>query len=534
MSPLTVAVQDHKGRSFIATRTVPSGSVVLRTKPYAAIPDCGSRRHVCAYCLRLVPGSKELEVSCSECQQAFYCSSRCAEADWGTFHAVECAFMKDLTLGMPAARVNDLGSGEEVSVPNREGFDSYTLDYMWLLMRVLTKRTREMQAGMNEVPSPPSTTTPIDRPSTGTFADVWELCSNSHLFPPDKMPHFISVARSLARFVRSYLIPAAKLPDSFEHTLLPAPAPSDLLSYIDPLPPLEASLLDLILKEECNSFGLYTFSYKGHRFPRQGYALALYPLAVFFNHSCVPNIGHVTRPTAIPPERGLDAADCAEMVFYATRPLKKGDEALISYVALDVEAGTTGISRRQNLEQLFFFKCDCQRCAAERDKPDQVDDTGLDKLLCRRDGCRGWFVPAPLIWVGGRKFVEGKDHPLHDVAHRLIALRDTAIHSLTPDDIRDRIDVLSNILETNKTHIEDSCYSRQSIDQFVLSVIMVAFTQQLASYRAITQGDADFKRALDRLSDGTEAIFKNLDQNKVRSRHSYTAWVCEACGRTRE
>lgn len=212
------------------------------------------------------------------------------------------------------------------------------------------------------------------------------------------------------------------------------PLPSESQSY----PPqtnknqsLISTLTSLICKEECNSFGLYTFTFKGNQSPRQPYALALYPKSVYFNHACLPNVGHFTD------YRGM-------IVFYALKAFKKGEECLISYTALERicnrkdwleneddnlnldkcdgmplkgmrNMSIISINENRNndndnekcqrkvrsdlFRKVFFFECECRRCLLEK----SGDSEGLRMLVeeeeyhvCRKEGCRGWYVPEYL------------------------------------------------------------------------------------------------------------------------------------------
>ncbi|KND02842.1 uncharacterized protein SPPG_01922 [Spizellomyces punctatus DAOM BR117] len=115
------------------------------------------------------------------------------------------------------------------------------------------------------------------------------------------------------------------------------------------------------------------------------------------------------------------------------------------------------------------------------------------------------------------EIVEAEEHPLFPVADRLLTLRDTAINSLTPDDIPERLDLVTNLLKANKRHIDRSRRSRDSLDHFILSVIAVASRQQIALYRSIAQNDNDFERTLDRLCDEMDTFFVNSDLKRKRT-----------------
>ena len=288
------------------------------------------------------------------------------------FHKFECRFLKGL---------NDC-AGLSNDVANKEGFSNYTMDYTWLLLRALIRRYQEYNGLHND---------------EMTFSDVSNLCSNATAFSEQKLDEFMRVARVLKEFICSCLYSAeSAVPNDF---LPPATISNPILST--ELEAMERSLLELICKEECNSFGLYTFSYEGRKRPRQSYGVAIYPHAIYFNHSCCPNVGHVS------PETTLEKPKGGEMIFYAVNDMEANVEACISYVALDDEESTA--ERRGFLKDVFHFDCDCQRCVSETKSGSEERGKHIQKqmklMLCNLD-CKGWFIPKSLksadsnaLWV---------------------------------------------------------------------------------------------------------------------------------------
>ena len=404
-----------KGRCYSLSQPVSAGTLLLKAAPFALVPDCESRRRVCASCLcwseqstflhhtcfstysnvEAIPGSRSVSLnelffqqvpkkSCTKvsdkssgrvgppCHQVFYCSVECSERDWVDYHAVECSFFRELFMGIPAPLPM---LTEANAFRDLDDFDNYSLDFLWMLMRVLIRRAREV-AG---VPLLPTTGASQDFP---TFDQVWAICDNADSFPLESIQLFHRIASRLSVFVREHLLVA--FPGIPVDGLLPKTSDKKQ----EPQQHLFDSLVSLICKEECNSFGLYTFRYLGPQYSRQGYALALYPTAVFFNHACTPNVGHVTR----------SSTTGKEMLFYSLKDLKAGDEALISYLALETNHPDTPTlstaERRQKLKEHFFFDCDCDRCAQELGGTSEEKADFLKSQLCTLNGCRGRFVPG--------------------------------------------------------------------------------------------------------------------------------------------
>jgi hypothetical protein len=181
---------------------------------------------------------------------------------------------------------------------------------------------------------------------------------------------------------------------------------------------LLASSLSLICKEECNSFGIYTFKLQGSSVPRQCYALGLYPTSVYFNHDCAPNAGHIVispgQQKQDQNQKQKEAVDTVSkgggekmppgtMTMYATCDIQAGEEVCISYVSIQ-STQTVGIEeRRAFLKEYFFFDCDCTRCDAELNGVRVIDGNAesqvnvekkLNALVCGIGGCRGFLAPC--------------------------------------------------------------------------------------------------------------------------------------------
>ncbi|KAJ3182616.1 hypothetical protein HDU87_007954 [Geranomyces variabilis] len=377
---------------------------------------CGSKTQVCAYCMlrdasddpypHRAPGaSAKLPFGCASCQQVFYCSAECQQADFDHYHASECTWLEELFLGKPAASPDRVetsnsssnGTQEPAPVENSQGFSSYELDFIWMLARVLINRAQEKKPPANDTSEPSAAAADIvAAASKPSFAAIWAFVANAAAFSHTAIDRFVTIARVLGTLVRTAILPTAGLPPSADETLLPPAEDALPPSLRSTLSPLESSIVALICKEECNSFGLYTFAYAGAKTPRQSYGIGLYPDAVFFNHSCLPNVGHVTREGN--GLRGVDESFGADMVFYAARDMAEGEEAVISYVALDESRGRRDGERKTWLEQNFFFACDCKRCNgdAEGTASDNELRKRLDRHLCGKGGCCGWFVPPQL------------------------------------------------------------------------------------------------------------------------------------------
>lgn len=338
---LEIQQTEHKGRCFVAARDIRAGECVLRASAYSLIPDSEHRMTRCACCLRPIPPPKDDYeeqqmggIGCDVCLQVRYCRSECQQLDL-PIHRLECEFLAEFyAIGSQKQRKEAHRSSNGKSVwglANR--FDEYTLDYTWCLMRSLIRRHYERHS-----------TEKSPTWSDGLkFEDVWALCSNTSDFDQERINVFTRVASVLLEF--SWRIS----PDS-----------TDTLD----------DMLQLVCKEECNSFGLYTTT--ANNGPREGYGLAVFPMAVFFNHSCAPNIVHTTENL--------------EQCFYAARDISAGEEVCITYISIRQDTQ----SRKEELKRVFLFDCACDRCSLGADG----DDWSSLPTLCHQPGCFGVHLPA--------------------------------------------------------------------------------------------------------------------------------------------
>ncbi|KAJ3128534.1 hypothetical protein HK098_004164 [Nowakowskiella sp. JEL0407] len=436
----------NKGRCFISQKFIPRGEILLIDSPYAVIPDCGAKSFVCGFCFRwdqnLIGGrgnpntTRQIEherngestrfemVKChGGCEKIMYCSVDCRDQDWDSCHRYECGFMASKSI-FPKIKVDDSSLKEETEEDQKtlgddgvenEKFGEYMVDYTWMLMRVLVNRFRELNS-RNQT----NVTTSENR---STFADYWKLCSNQSLFPVERIKEFENVAGVLYEFLIDWVFPTSDIHGKItagqffcgeiidendgvverkETNLTRDSEGGDIRKEFTTM------LVELICKEECNSFGLYTFDFKGFDVSRQGYALGVYPNAVFFNHSCQPNVGHVTRNSRFLEALREDGFGTIgkdvkpEMVFYAVRDIEPGEELTITYMELSPPGGVNVDvlenlrKRRENLKEVFFFECDCRRCKEESRGVNTFD---LVVLECQKGKCKGWFVPKKLARV---------------------------------------------------------------------------------------------------------------------------------------
>ncbi|KAJ6823717.1 uncharacterized protein M6B38_127660 [Iris pallida] len=190
-------------------------------------------------------------------------------------------------------------------------------------------------------------------------------------------------------------------PSSF-HQLLSlhaGPTPPVSSSSSSPFPPsLTATLLAV---DRSNAFALADAR-------RRVSAYAIYPLASFFNHDCLPNACRFDYP-----DRGS-----ADLTVRALHDIPPGREVCLSYFPVN-----WGYKERQaRLLEDYGFRCECDRCRVEanwKDDEENMEEDGGDegmaeeeeeeeegdgdfphayffvKFVCDVENCGGTLAPLP-------------------------------------------------------------------------------------------------------------------------------------------
>ncbi|KAJ5305142.1 uncharacterized protein N7443_004802 [Penicillium atrosanguineum] len=298
----------HKGRLLQVSAFVPAGTTILADIPYALTPSLDPSHPNAPICSNLKCRKQVSQCTQREsCQRncirdVVWCNNLCRTADQAR-HDFECAWLKNY--------------GETI----RQNEGQYDFTMLWTVMRLLAGRYFELQVGSR----PSKLYSWEDR-----FQRGWEsieiLHSNRENWPQTQILHW-------KRLVEVYLTHDNQ---------------SDL--SVD-------DLVDLVCKEESNSFGLYPkdtglFPISDPPVERGvDYGLGIYPRATIINHSCIPNV------TWKPDNDG-------RMVLTTSRDLAAGDECFICYFDpckyVDVKA------RQKLLQENFLFSCHCDRCTQEQ------------------------------------------------------------------------------------------------------------------------------------------------------------------------
>ncbi|KAK3848546.1 MAG: hypothetical protein J3R72DRAFT_415883 [Linnemannia gamsii] len=366
-----------RGRIMVARSGIPKGTFLYRISAQAIVCDSENRTRRCASCLkRLSTGLFEEK----DAEKGVPTISSLPDNNGSNTQDVpkdELAWM--YTVGNTFREAITLFS---------QLFDPYTQDYCRLLIRILTHRFHELmdrsasQHG-NRADDPPYLT-PTDlaqEPGPLPYSVVEDLVANQESFSREKIEgDFENVAQVLDAF-RAHL-------EIYYSPLHYTRHRHEALRRLS-----LKQLRDLIMREECNSFGLYEYpplpspNTTTTTFPvernnnnnnngKTGYALGLFLRHHLYgiNHSCSPNLLHVAHNN--------------HLLFYAGRDILPGEEINIGYLEFGphyrlparkaVGTSTTEAevekaerrkeafeTRKRFLKDNFYFDCGCTRCTYE-------------------------------------------------------------------------------------------------------------------------------------------------------------------------
>ncbi|KAK3839565.1 MAG: hypothetical protein JOS17DRAFT_729468 [Linnemannia elongata] len=486
-----------RGRIMVARSMIPRGTFLYRSAAQATVCDTDNRTRRCASCLKPI-GPRDHDVAvmkeekeeavrkvdrgggggvshgCEGCGEIWYCDRACADRDWEVLHAAECRFLKALYQGVPSTTTttsnNNTNIDEDeaewmisVGNPHREGiarfsqqgFDPYTQDYCRVLIRTLTHRFHEftdpppsIQQGVTPADPPYLESADPDHPQGPlAYSDVEDLVMNRESFSREKVEgEFRDVVRILDAFQSHleafYLSRMDRRRRQHKGAKVMTEGSEDRVKL--PRRLLETELMDLIMREECNSFGMYEYPPSDSSTSASTTAASMdaveegegkdnskvcYALGFFvrqhlygFNHSCSPNLFHVAHNN--------------QLLLYAARDILSGEEINITYLEFGPHyrisppsgAGTgagKGVEeegrkktreafekRKQFLRNHFYFDCGCARCTYETALYSSDNDeakmgvkglTGEEErflregLSCEQEGCFGFYAPPEVL-----------------------------------------------------------------------------------------------------------------------------------------
>lgn len=119
LSNVDIKYSEKYGRHLVAARNFKPGEVIHVEKPYASVPNDAIPYMYCSHCLNLALSG----VPCKSCNYYIFCSEKCRDEAWKTYHDAECSIIPYV-------------NGIQINQDIRYGFQ--------LGMRILIMRLKEL------------------------------------------------------------------------------------------------------------------------------------------------------------------------------------------------------------------------------------------------------------------------------------------------------------------------------------------------------------------------------------------------------
>ncbi|XP_039040385.1 histone-lysine N-methyltransferase ATXR2-like [Hibiscus syriacus] len=299
-------------------------------------------------------------ISCpGGCEEAFYCSKSCAEADWDSFHCLLCTGEKSESCSREALLkfIQHANETNDIFLLAAKAISFTILRYRKFKASHLSKQ--EKIASINSGTDMSLLLEAWKPISIGHKRRWWDCISLPDDIDVSDEATFRGQIRELA-FTSLQLLKEAifdkeceplfsleiygQIIGMFELNnldLVVASPVEDYFLYIDDLPPPEKKEAEKITQPYLDSLGEdYSICCQG---------TAFFPLQSCMNHSCCPNAKAFKR------EEDRDG-----QATIALRPICKGEEVTISYIDEDLS-----FKERQALLADYGFRCRCPRCLNE-------------------------------------------------------------------------------------------------------------------------------------------------------------------------
>ncbi|XP_030544282.1 histone-lysine N-methyltransferase ATXR2 isoform X2 [Rhodamnia argentea] len=295
------------------------------------------------------------------CQEAYYCSKACADADWNSFHSLLCTGEKSEAFSAKALLqfMQHANETNDIFILAAKAIAYTILRYRKSKANFLTSCKEDAARVMDKFHMPLllEAWKPI---SVGHKRRWWECIALPEDVDPSDEAGFRMEIKELA-FKSLQLLKAAIFDkeceplfslDIYGHIigmfelnnldLVVASPVEDYFLYIDDLPSPE--------KEEAKKVSQPYLDALGDEYAVSCEGTAFFPLQSCMNHSCHPNAKAFKR------EKDRDG----QATIVALKPIPKGEEVTISYIDEDLP-----VEGRQVLLADYGFTCKCSKCQQE-------------------------------------------------------------------------------------------------------------------------------------------------------------------------
>ncbi|KAJ8679927.1 hypothetical protein QAD02_015714 [Eretmocerus hayati] len=337
---ISVECNEEYGRHFVATRDIEAGEIILNEQTSYASVDLHNLYLVCSHCLAYAWTG----IPCDSCVFTIYCSESCKREAWSEYHDVLCPMLPFLICkpyrNVACAFLNVLRM--LIVIIRKEGLET------------VISEAKRIDGKIDE-----NKLLPCGVSDCTKFSSVYSLKSefDEECFEKDLFELGLNRQTTILMKLLN------KSPILMDHQ-------KQQFSKKVILSSLRVVLRKLFVIYSSNNFKFEDVQ-QAHKnlsvlTDISGKGNILGACSSLINHSCDPNICRIFIPGP-------------KIIMFTVRPVKKGEQLLISYGANATEVTEL---RQQQLRETFSFWCNCKPCV--EDWPE------LDTLVSKIENYRGF------------------------------------------------------------------------------------------------------------------------------------------------
>ena len=307
------------GRGLYATRNIPQNELIL-SSPVAA--SSLHRKHLPFLCQNCFQYSEDdempFEIKCDACS-TYYCSATCQKQDL-SLHSSHCSLL--------------------LQISSTKALKKEESCHVRLVLRMLARCSRDpnvltsiqyMMKDNKKIPGYKRRKAQRDKAATFFVG----MLPKDEFFPDLNLEDVVAANSANSGETKTS---TSTNTDTQVHT-----DPLSLTQQLRASPTFRsiAAVADYLSRGPPNEFAI--FDQNG-----EGCGCAFFPLAALMNHSCKPSAAVQIEQT--------------NMCFYATQEIQAGEQITQSYCNLK---GDGRMSRMENIEESWGFKCQCIRCCID-------------------------------------------------------------------------------------------------------------------------------------------------------------------------
>ncbi|XP_076220583.1 protein-lysine N-methyltransferase SMYD4 isoform X2 [Nomia melanderi] len=327
---------EKRGRRLVATRNIKAGSVLIVERPFAFATNKDALDTNCSHCHVSFKSSDTVKIPCRFCRAVGFCSEKCREEAWSTYHRFECCLLD--------------GFYENRSEETQLQVSRLLLAYRMTVIGSLSSKSRNAGSDDNVDNEIPFLDDDFLRchdteanEGHGSEPGISEIYRSQDYRTVLALTTHCATLDSNVNLIRA--IEAVFLTKCFIFAL----GKMDVVCLKEAFLWLAVGMFHHLQAIQCNAYEIVENVYKetSHVWEPREIGGAIYPTVSLVNHSCYPNVVRHSYPAGT-------------VVVRTLRFIGKGKEILDCYGPHFLSEKR--LQRREHLERKYHFLCECEAC----------------------------------------------------------------------------------------------------------------------------------------------------------------------------